>query len=137
MFETSNMVKKKSGGEVDIKSAKGRKGKLDLAKKARFPVLPSIGYALKNKAVGTVFSTPAAGRIYVITKSTWGDENPGGKVVKGFTADTPSNEIRAYTKRTKVKHGPDDMPDTAKGKAQKGYATRKFKDLKKRKTPLE
>ena len=131
------MAKKKTGGEKDIKTAKGRKGSLDLAKKARFPVFPSIGYALKNKPVGTIFSTPAAGRVYVITQSTWGEEKPGQKTVKGFKADTPSNEIRAYAKRTRVKHGPDDMPDTEKGKAEKGYATKKFKNLKKRKNPLD
>lgn len=130
------MVKKKSGGEADIQTAKSRTGKLDVSKKSRYPVFPSISYARKNKPYGTIFSTPKSGRIYVITRGTWGEKS-SDKEVKGFPAGTPDNEIRAYAERTKVKHGPEEKPDTSKEKAKHGYATKKFKNLTKRKEPLD
>jgi hypothetical protein len=83
-----------------------------------------------------VFTTPASDRIYVITRGTWGEKSKN-KVVKGFPSETPMNIIKAYSKRTNVKHGPAKMPKTPKGLAKAGYATKKFKNLQKRKKRLD
>jgi hypothetical protein len=128
-----NEVKSKSGN-VDIKPSK--RGKLDTGKKARVPVHASISDALSKHSYGHYFTTPASDRIYVITRGTWGDKSKD-KVVKGFPGGTDINVIKAYSKRTNVKHGPAKMPKTAQGKAKAGYATKKYKNLEKRKEPLD
>lgn len=128
------MTKTKSGGNKDIQHTKI--GGLDVSKKSKYPVFPSIAYALQNKPYGTAFSTPKSSRIYVISKGTWGEKS-ADKIVKGFSPGTPDNEIKAYAKRTKVKHGPADEPQGSKEEAAAGYATKKFKNLKKRKEPLD
>ena len=126
-------VKDKSGNE-EVKPTK--RGKLDTGKKARVPVHASIADAMSKHSYGHYFTTPASDRIYVITKGTWGDKSKD-KVVKGFPGKTDINVIKAYSKRTNVKHGPAKMPNTPKGKAKAGYATKKYKNLEKRKTPLD
>tara|TARA_R100001082_G_scaffold32608_1_gene16735 strand:- start:136 stop:528 length:393 start_codon:yes stop_codon:yes gene_type:complete len=128
-----NEAKSKTGNE-EIKPSK--RGKLDTGKKARVPVHSSIGDALAKHGYGHYFTTPASDRIYVITRGTWGEKSKN-KVVKGFPGKTDINVIKAYSKRTNVKHGPAKMPTTSKGKAKAGYATKKYKDLEKRKTPLD
>lgn len=125
---------KKKSGNVDIKSSK--RGKLSLAHKSKVPVYPSISQAMSKHTFGTIFTTPASDRIYVITHGTWGEKS-ANKVVKGFPSGTEFNKIKAYSKRTKVKHGPAKMPTTSKGKAKAGYATKKVKNLEKRKEPLD
>ena len=126
-------VKAKSGNK-EVKPSK--RGKLDTGKKARVPVHSSIGDALSKHNYGHYFTTPASDRIYVITHGTWGEKSKD-KVVKGFPGKTDINVIKAYSKRTGVKHGPAKMPSTSQGKAKAGYATKKYKDLQKRKTPLD
>ena len=128
-----NEVKSKSGN-VEIKPSK--RGKLDTGKKARVPVHASISDALSKHSYGHYFTTPASDRIYVITRGTWGDKSKD-KVVKGFPGGTDINVIKAYSKRTNVKHGPAKMPKTAQGKAKAGNATKKYKNLEKRKEPLD
>jgi len=124
--------KKKSG---NIKVSAEKRGKLT-SKKARVPVHPSISQAMKAHTFGHYFTTPGSDRIYVITHGTWGEKSDN-KVVKGFKGGTDINVIKAYSKRTKVKHGPAKMPKSTKGKAEAGYATKKYKNLKKRKQPLD
>lgn len=126
-------VKSKTGNQEVSPS---KRGKLDTGKKARVPVHASISDALSKHSYGHYFTTPASDRIYVITRGTWGDKSKD-KVVKGFPGKTDINVIKAYSKRTNVKHGPAKMPTTAKGKAKAGYATKKYKNLEKRKTPLD
>ena len=126
-------VKAKSGNK-EVKPSK--RGKLDTGKKARVPVHSSIGDALSKHNYGHYFTTPASDRIYVITHGTWGEKSKD-KVVKGFPGKTDINVIKAYSKRTGVKHGPAKMPSTSQGKAKAGYATKKYKDLEKRKRPLD
>lgn len=126
-------VKAKSGN--DTVSPKKR-GRLDTGKKARFPVHASIGDALAKHGYGHAFTTPASDNIYVITHGTWGEKSKN-KVVKGFPGKTDVNVIKAYSKRTGVKHGPSKMPASSKGKAKAGYATKKYKNLEKRETPLD
>tara|TARA_Y100000004_G_scaffold106840_1_gene119932 strand:+ start:97 stop:489 length:393 start_codon:yes stop_codon:yes gene_type:complete len=126
-------VKSKTGNQ---EVAPSKRGKLDTGKKARVPVHASISDALSKHTYGHYFTTPASDRIYVITRGTWGDKSKD-KVVKGFPGKTDINVIKAYSKRTNVKHGPAKMPTTPKGKAKAGYATKKYKNLEKRKTPLD
>ena len=126
-------VKAKSGNK-EIKPSK--RGNLDTGKKSRVPVHASIGDAMAKHSYGHYFTTPASDRIYVITHGTWGEKSKA-KVVKGFPGKTDINVIKAYSKRTNVKHGPAKMPKSSTGKAKAGYATRKYKNLEKRKTPLE
>jgi len=127
------MTKAKTGNE-DVTPTK--RGRLDTAKKSRVPVHKSISDALNKHNYGHYFTTPASDRIYVITRGTWGEKSKN-KVVKGFPGKTSINVIKAYSKRTNVKHGPSKMPDTSKGKAKAGFATKKFKNLEKRKVPLD
>ena len=126
-------AKKTKSGNKNVSAEK--RGKLT-SKKARVPVHPSISTALASHSYGHFFTTPASDRIYVITHGTWGEKS-ADKVVKGFPGGTDINVIKAYSKRTKVKHGPAKMPTTPKGKAKAGYATKKYKNLEKRKKPLE
>lgn len=126
-------VKAKSGNK-NIKPTK--RGKLDTGKKSRVPVHSSISDAMSKHSYGHYFTTPASDRIYVITHGTWGEKSKD-KVVKGFPGKTDINVIKAYSKRTNVKHGPAKMPKSSTGKAKAGYATKKYKNLEKRKTPLE
>ena len=126
-------VKAKSGNK---KVKPSKRGNLDTGKKARVPVHSSIGDALSKHNYGHYFTTPASDRIYVITHGTWGEKSKD-KVVKGFPGGTDINVIKAYSKRTNVKHGPAKMPTTSKGKAKAGYATKKYKDLEKRKKALD
>ena len=126
-------VKKKTGNK---KVTPTKRGKLDTAKKTRVPVHASISDALSKHSFGHYFTTPKSDRIYVITHGTWGEKSKD-KVVKGFPGKTEINVIKAYSKRTNVKHGPAKMPASSKGKAKAGYATKKYKDLEKRKTPLD
>ena len=125
---------KSQSGNKDIKHTK--RGKLDTGKKARVPVHASIADAMAKHGYGHYFTTPASDRIYVITRGTWGEKSKN-KVVKGFPGGTDINVIKAYSKRTNVKHGPAKMPQSSLGKAKAGYATKKYKDLEKRKTPLD
>lgn len=127
------MAKAKSG---NVEVSADKKGKLDTSKKSRVTVHKSISDALSKRNYGHVFTTPASDRIYVITRGTWGEKSKN-KVVKGFPSETPMNIIKAYSKRTNVKHGPAKMPKTPKGLAKAGYATKKFKNLKKRKKRLD
>tara|TARA_R110002110_G_scaffold271718_1_gene487335 strand:- start:1033 stop:1425 length:393 start_codon:yes stop_codon:yes gene_type:complete len=128
-----NEVKAKSGND---EVAPKKRGNLDTGKKARVPVHTSIADAMSKHTYGHYFTTPASDRIYVITHGTWGEKS-ADKVVKGFPGGTDIHVIKAYSKRTGVKHGPAKMPTTSKGKAKAGYATKKYKDLEKRKTPLD
>lgn len=126
-------IKKKSGNE---EVSADKKGHLDSSKKSKVPVVGSIGQALAGHSYGFAFTTPKSDNIYVITHGTWGDKS-ADKVVKSFPGGTAINVIKAYSKRTNVKHGPAKSPTSTEDAGKKGYATRKMKDLKKRKTPLD
>ena len=47
-----------------------------------------------------------------------GAKNPKTKLLKGFPGKTDINVIKAYSKRTNVKHGPAKMPSTSQGKSK-------------------
>jgi hypothetical protein len=75
--------------------------------KGRVKVFKSISKALSASDYGSIFSTVASDRIYVVTKPTWGEKSTesGNKVAKGFAAGTPFSEIKGYAVRTMKKHG--------------------------------
>ena len=75
--------------------------------KGRVKVFKSISKALGASDYGSIFSTAASDRIYVVTKPTWGEKSHqgGNKVAKGFAAGTPFSEIKGYSVRTMKKHG--------------------------------
>ena len=84
------------------------------ARKSRVKVYDSIKDALNSAApYGTIFSTKAADRLYVISKPTWGDKSRAGgntRIAKGFTpgSATPSASwpsIKSHAVRTMLKHG--------------------------------
>jgi hypothetical protein len=80
-----------------------KKGETE-AKKAKVRKFPHISDALASAGYGSIFTTPQSDRIYVITRGTWGKKSKS-KVVKGFPLSTPYDEIVAYSKRTRSKHG--------------------------------
>jgi len=75
--------------------------------KGRVKIFKSISKALTSLDYGSIFSTVASDRIYVVTKPTWGEKSrdQGTKVAKGFAAGTPFREIKGYSVRTRKKHG--------------------------------
>lgn len=77
------------------------------AKKSRVRVFPSISKALNVLDFGTIFSTTASDRLYVVTRPTWGKKSvqQSEKVAKGFASGTPFSEIKGYAVRTMKKHG--------------------------------
>lgn len=77
------------------------------ARKSRVRVFPSISKALNVLDFGTIFSTTASDRLYVVTRPTWGKKSTqqSEKVAKGFAAGTPFSEIKGYSVRTMKKHG--------------------------------
>ena len=77
--------------------------------KGRVKVYSSISAALAKGSVGDIFSTKAAGRMYVVSKAKWGKKS-SGKIAKGFTpgSATPSakfSSIKKHSARTKLRHG--------------------------------
>ena len=91
------------------------RSKKDVAKsrKGRVHVYGSINKALKKAHMGEIFSTKAAGRLYVKTKKKWGtsgQQTHAGPTAKGFTpgSATPGaslKDIKGYSVRTMAKHG--------------------------------
>jgi hypothetical protein len=77
------------------------------ARKSRVRIFPSIAKALAVLDFGTIFSTTASDRLYVVTRPTWGKKSvqQSEKVAKGFAAGTPFSEIKGYAVRTMKKHG--------------------------------
>lgn len=89
--------------------------------KSRVKVFKSISKALAASDYGSIFSTVASDRIYVVTRPTWGEKSrdQGTKVAKGFAAGTPFSEIKGYSVRTRKKHGHERSEKTMKYKEHK------------------
>jgi hypothetical protein len=75
--------------------------------KGRVRVFKSISKALGALDYGSIFSTVASDRLYVVTRPTWGEKSKehGNKVAKGFAAGTAFSQIKGYAARTIKKHG--------------------------------
>jgi hypothetical protein len=91
-------------------SREGAKREVYKSAKGRVKTYPSIKKALSDGQYGQIFTTKAAGRIYVISKGKWGKKSGRGKIAKGFTpgSATPSSAFPSVVKhaaRTKLRHG--------------------------------
>ena len=78
--------------------------------KGRVATYDSIKSALADGGVGKIFTTKAAGRLYVISKGKWGAKSGKGKIAKGFTpgSATPSAgwaSVKKHAARTTLRHG--------------------------------
>jgi hypothetical protein len=78
--------------------------------KGRVKTYASIKDALAKGSYGQIFSTKAAGRLYVISKAKWGAKSGRGKIAKGFTpgSATPSaafSSVRKHAARTLLRYG--------------------------------
>ena len=92
----------------------GKSKKPVKAMKSRVKVYPSIQKALEQGHYGQIFSTEAAGRLYVISKKRGNQKEDvpeaGDKIAKGFTpgSATPAagwDSIKAHAVRVGMKHG--------------------------------
>lgn len=107
-------------------SKKAVKGEKKKAFKGRVKVYPSIKDALIKGSYGQIFSTKAAGRLYVISKGKWGSKSGRGKIAKGFTpgSATPSaafSSVRKHAARTLLRYG------RASDKLAKKYGSRSIR----------
>ena len=96
------------GGKPKTDAAKDKKGAVKVSK-SRVRVYATIAKALEQGYIGQMFSTKGADRLYVISKSGWGEKSKG-KIAKGFTpgSSTPSSDfksVKAHSMRTSLKHG--------------------------------
>ena len=97
-------------GRKAYTSKSGTKDDKKLAFKGRVKTYDSIKSALVAGSYGQIFSTKAAGRLYVISKGKWGDKSGRGKIAKGFTpgSSTPSSKwssVRKHASRTLLRYG--------------------------------
>jgi hypothetical protein len=120
-----NLDEKKNAGFKE-KDKEGKKASFD-PRKTRVPSFEKIHVALSKATYGQIFTTPQSDNIYVITRGTWGEKSKD-KVVKSFPAGTPYSEIKAYSDRTKAKHGGKSVKKGEKGREEAGYATKDNKD---------
>jgi hypothetical protein len=120
-----NLDEKKKAG-FKKKDEEGKKAEFD-PRKTRIPSFDKISDALSKASYGQIFTTPQSNNIYVITRGTWGEKSKD-KVVKSFPAGTPYQEIKAYSERTKAKHGGKAVKKGEKGQEEAGYATKTHKD---------
>ena len=100
----SGKASKKGGDDKNTKD----KGAVK-ARKSRARIFDTIAQALDQGYVGQIFSTKGSDRLYVISKSGWGQKS-SGRIAKGFTpgSSTPSSDfpaIKAHAARTMLKHG--------------------------------
>jgi hypothetical protein len=98
-----------SPGRKDYTSG-GEKKEKKKAFKGRVKTYDSIKAALSAGSYGQIFSTKAAGRLYVISKGKWGAKSGKGKIAKGFTpgSSTPSSDfasVRKHAARTLLRYG--------------------------------
>jgi hypothetical protein len=101
---------KKGDGTKVYTSREGTTKETHKARKGRVKTYASIRQALGAGAVGSIFSTKAADRLYVISKGKWGAKSGRGKIAKGFTpgSSTPGSSfssIKKHAARTKLRHG--------------------------------
>jgi hypothetical protein len=121
---------------------KDSKGSSVKARKSRVKIFDTIEAALNSAATyGTIFSTKNADRLYVISKSDWGEKSKG-RIAKGFTpgSATPSANwpsIKAHAVRTGLKHGGSKSKRLtakygpgAKRPEEKRYAGKKVREAK-------
>lgn len=80
------------------------------AVKGRVKTFDTIKSALSSAGYGSMFTTKAAGRLYVVSKGKWGAKSGRGKIAKGFTpgSATPSakfSSVKKHAARTLLRYG--------------------------------
>jgi hypothetical protein len=115
----------KSGREV-YASKEGTKRNVKKSFKSRVRTYDSISKALNSGQYGEIFTTKAAGRLYVISKGKWGSKSGRGKIAKGFTpgSSTPSagwDSVKKHAARTMLRYG------KASNKLAEKYGSRSIK----------
>jgi len=105
-LEATPLNEGRSGNRADY----GKRKSIAKATKSKVKVYKTIRDALSKAGYGSIFSTKGAGRIYVVSKGTWGSKSGRGKIAKGFTkgSATPNaswGSIKAHSIRTRKKHG--------------------------------
>lgn len=113
-------------GRKTYTSKEGTKRDVKKSFKGRVKTYSSISNALADGQYGDIFTTRAAGRLYVISKGKWGSKSGRGKIAKGFTpgSATPSagwNSIKKHAVRTKLRYG------KASNKLAQQYGSRSIK----------
>lgn len=114
-----------SGRKV-YSSKEGTKREVKKSFKGRVRTYGSIKDALRSGQYGEIFTTKAAGRLYVISKGKWGAKSGRGKIAKGFTpgSSTPSSgwgSIKKHAARTMLRYG------RASDKLAQTYGSRSIK----------
>lgn len=99
-----------SEGREAYTSRSATKADKKLSFKGRVKTYDSIKSALVDGSYGQIFSTKAAGRLYVISKGKWGKKSGRGKIAKGFTpgSSTPSSKwssVKKHASRTLLRYG--------------------------------
>ena len=129
LTEAINGLEEAKGSKEGRKTYTSKEGSTrDVKKsvKSRVKVFASIKDALTNGKYGQIFSTTAAGRLYVISKGKWGSKSGRGKIAKGFTkgSATPSSgwgSVKKHAARTMLRHG------KASDKLAQKYGSRSIK----------
>ena len=99
----------KSGREVYASKEVTRRN-VKKSFKSKVRTYDSISKALTSGKYGEIFTTKAAGRLYVISKGKWGLKSGRGKIAKGFTpgSATPSagwESVKKHAVRTTLRYG--------------------------------
>jgi len=97
-------------GRKKYTSREGAKKEVTQTQKGRVKTYKSIKHALGQTYYGQIWSTKAAGRLYVTSKGKWGAKSGRGKIAKGFTkgSATPSASfpsIKKHAARTMLRYG--------------------------------
>jgi len=109
-IESLNEARGSVEGRKVYGSKAGTKRDVKKAFKGRVKTYGSISNALSSGKYGEIFTTKAAGRLYVISKGKWGAKSGRGKIAKGFTpgSSTPSagwSSIKKHAARTMLRYG--------------------------------
>ena len=129
LTEAIDSITEARGSKEGRKTYTSREGaKRDVKKsfKGRVRTYDSIKSALSDGKFGDIFTTKAAGRLYVISKGKWGSKSGRGKIAKGFTkgSATPSADfasVRKHAARTMLRYG------KASDKLAQKYGSRSIK----------
>ena len=113
LTETIDYLNEARGSKEGRKAYASKSATTDDKKKSfkgRVKTYDSIRSALSDGSYGQIFTTKAAGRLYVISKGKWGEKSGKGKIAKGFTpgSATPSAKwasVKKHASRTLLRYG--------------------------------
>jgi len=125
-IDSINEARGSKEGRKTYTSKEGTKRDTKKSFKGRVRTYDSIKKALSDGKYGDIFTTKAAGRLYVISKGKWGAKSGKGKIAKGFTrgSATPSADwgsVKKHAARTMLRYG------KASDKLAQKYGSRSIK----------